>query len=854
MSVDRMQRVAEQQARQDKLLGPGFPIFNPKTGLKLGGNIGDAVYDTSRLKEYINGFIVDNGGKFPEFAVQCKLDGCWCQIHRDENGKLFAFTEGMQNVTSRLPTILKIIDIELPRKSYIIIGEIEGWVNGKHQGRELVSGYLSANTPVNDMRLVFSVFDIIWYGGKDLHRENYKERYTVLNQHFYFSQSVVSKLRPGLNLTPTFIVKSENALEKAVATFFKLDESEGAMIKLYNGYIFSLNKHTNDLVKVRKYAEAHFTALEKRPIANSSKTFQYVIGVLIDPAYKDRVDPKDLKEYDGKDYIICGKTFNTNIQAKVGEVITVKFSNVNVYFHNDIVSLGIYAPNVYENRTTADKEEQPDTITSLLEIGRASGLLVEKSMGYFISKLIEPFVQYPSESQNYRYVIQAHFRGKSVHSDIRIKHNVGLIGYTLMNQVQGILKAPVETLAQAKLELRNAKLWKFDAVKGKFQQRRIASGQIRDASIQVALKESQPDSWLEVEGVTEGVGSTANFPGVFVIAAAGRIEYGYREPYFHEYFFHNPKWPSGGLRLIFRLLTGSELSSPKHIFIPYLLDELTDNPDDFFISGSVIVFDEGEISIEGFEVDASEKMIYKLLPPSEEPGREMPFVWLMMKPKTNEPYLFSDRARRKEKIPPPGISSLPAAVRGQIPKEFRFWEVGSKSKAIMTLDALRQALKKKQIVLDYEGSSIYKRAQSDWIIKATSLPYVLKKRWWRGPIVVRLGSSAIFWDLYFKVGPGWNHFTLSQNPETYSSFVGILDRDVSQGEVDIHGEIPPKTDLNPNERLIAQCEILGEGSLKFIAENSAVWNFAFDTGILKGKAFTASQDEGSSIWRFSEII
>jgi hypothetical protein len=850
-AIAEFEQLADQQAKRDAIMKPGIPFYIPKTTVDLAAYRSLEMYSIEQLLEYIGSLIALYKG-FPQLAIQKKYDGVDIQIHRTDEGKITAFTEGFQDITDRIPSLIKLADKLFPKTSWIMIGELEGWKEDKHLGRDPIIGYINAiHTPVDDSNLTMSIFDLVWYQEKDIHKELYKNRFKFLQTDFNFKQSLLSKLRPGFNLAPVILVKDKKSLIKAVEKVSKPDESEGAVLKIWEGFKFNLNKRTKDMIKFKKFAEAHFTVLDKKLIQGSKETFQYQMGVLIDASYKGRVDKKNLQEYNGRDFIITGHTFNTNVKASVGDIITVKFSNVNVYFKGGMVSIGIYQPNVYENRSTSGKPEEPDSITSLLEVGRASGLLVEKSMGFFLSKNIEPYIQYPSESRNYMYVMQDHFRGKTGHTDFRIQHETSLIGYTLMNQVAGAIKSPVETLAEGRSYANDPHAWKFDPIRGKFQQRRTATGALREVSIQCALKGTNPEEWLHVEGVTREVGSTKNYPGVFVIVAQGRVEYGFREPYFHEYFVHNSKWPGRGLRLVFRLLSGHELSNEKYLYIPGLLDPLSETPNDFTVEDNYLIFNEGTIPIFGFEVDSSRKYLYKVLPPSEEPERVLPFVWLMVKPNSNEPYILSARARLKNKVPPPGISSMPIGIKSQIPKELQFWNKGSKSKDVLI--ELREAIKKKEIKLDYENTAVFRKDATPWVSKANSIPYVLKRRWWRGPIVVRLGSSATFWDLYYKNGSQWNHFVLMHNPVQYSEMAALHHEDVQQREVDHEGTIPPKTPLNPNSKIEAVTEKLGEGLVFFDVASGPGLHFSFNTGILKGKTFNVSRDEGSGIWQFSEI-
>ena len=104
----------------------------------------------------------------------------------------------------------------------------------------------------------------------------------------------------------------------------------------------------------------------------------------------------------------------------------------------------------------------------------------------------------PSEGGTYRYVLQHHWRGQSCHTDLRCEFNGSLIGWTLLDQIAGKTKEPVETLAQAKIE--DARdIFKIDWKKGE-----IKKGEGRRAQIQAIPKGSKsPSDWMYVEGATD---------------------------------------------------------------------------------------------------------------------------------------------------------------------------------------------------------------------------------------------------------------------------------------------------------------------------------------------------------------
>ena len=883
---------AEHQSKSDKLLGPGHFVYIPKTTVSIQGYREAEVFSLDQLLEYINKLKVKYDGKIPEVGVQKKFDGVSVEIHRAAN-KVTIFTSHGNDITKRMPTLVKKILNELPKEDFISIAEIEQWKNGVHSGRSAVSGYLNAKTPPDDSNLVVNFFDLIWFNKKDIHNVNYKERYAQLKK-FNFSQSLITKPKPGFNLAPTFLSNQISGIQHAVKAVSKPKESEGAILKIWEGFKFRLNKFTNEMIKYKKFAEGHFTVLSKRLINKSKNTFQYEFGVVISPSEKKTIDESKIIRYNKQDYLRCGKTYNTNIKALIGDVLTIRFNNLNIY-HNkdDKMYIGIYGPTVYENRTVDQEHEDPDTIATLLAIGEESGLLVEKGIGVYVSKAKDIFMQYPVEGSNLKYVMQEHFRGMTAHIDFRVETKPGgnLIGYTIMNQVEDAIDKPVLTMKQGEDYLKDDKNWKYNPLTGNFQQRETEQG-VRKASIQTALKGIEPSLWLSVEGVTPkgSVGATKNYPGVFIIAAQGKVEYGFREPYFQEYFVHNKDWPDGGTRLVFRLLA-SETIGGKFIDVEKIMHTYgLDGPIESFLPTNAVTYYDrmrpqglqgypmaprayetsgvsGKYflwSLGYFEPPFDYEItragtLYKVLPPGEEPERKTPFIWLTIEPNTLEPYILSSRAEKKKKFPPVGISAIPKHIKDQIPKEFRYWDCSSLNEMNNKLSSLRIALHSKEVVLTY-SKEIFKKQivfskanANDNDEGFTETKYILKKRFWRGPVVVRLGESVVFYDLYIrKVEDKWHHFVLLKDPISIDTVAGFKYHDADDQSVSFEGDLPPEHELNPNKELDVQVQILTRGqlSLKEISEseNESTWHLEFESGDLKKRSFKVTRD--ADIWKF----
>lgn len=258
---------------------------------------------------------------------------------------------------------------------------------------------------------------------------------------------------------------------------------------------------------------------------------------------------------------------------------------------------------------------------------------------------VEKAQESPSEDGSYRYVLQHHWRGKSCHTDLRCEVNGHLRGWTLLDQIAGKTKEPVETLAQAKTE--DARdIFKIDWGKGEIKRR-----EARRAQIRVIPKPGQiPSDWLSVEGATDRtdpgespvVGATQKYPGVFHIIGGGAVEYGASKPSFIELWLSDGKLRSG--RWLLRHIERKNLEA----------DDLADET--------------------------------KVLPPGK-PGEGS--YWTLIQPEEEQrwsPYVLSKRAIDQGWLPPKGRSALPKSVRSRVPEGLRYWTMERKK----ALEARRQ--------------------------------------------------------------------------------------------------------------------------------------------------------------------
>jgi len=103
---------------------------------------------------------------------------------------------------------------------------------------------------------------------------------------------------------------------------------------------------------------------------------------------------------------------------------------------------------------------------------------VNTSRSSLLTSHSDPYMWLPDEDETLRYVVQEHWRGKSVHADFRLELEPGgeLAGWTLNTLIAGVIEEPVTTLEQAKA-LKYADYSKIDWDTGEFKKRKKAGAE-----------------------------------------------------------------------------------------------------------------------------------------------------------------------------------------------------------------------------------------------------------------------------------------------------------------------------------------------------------------------------------------
>jgi len=428
----------------------------------------------------------------------------------------------------------------------------------------------------------------------------------------------------------------------------------------------------------------------------------------------------------------------------------------------------------------------------------------------------------PKEGQIYKYVVQQHWRGKSVHSDIRMSYSPGkkLIGWTLNTQIPGAVKEPVVTLDQAEKLAKNlSNISKIDWNNDHWGKSEILSEK----------KSQMPWEWLNVEGKIEKpepndpvpAGATREYPGIIDIVAKGTFEYGAQKQDFHEYFFKGSGLNS---RIIFRQLNikKSELAicsgcgskdEEKILEIAWSgSNELLHLCENCFVE---FLKAQGVFS----SVQKAEKRI----------------AWLAIRPDDQTPYAISDRAVSKRWMPQAGYSALPSEIRKQIPEKFQYWNETEGAKE--TRDELVKAIKNGEVDIDF--SAPYKKSTT---LSKANAKFVLQKQSFgdesKNAIRIDVGNDFV------------TVLDLSDNPIDNDVVDITIWRDKHKDSIDLNGRTSSKHYINKSIGSASDIKILDSGNATITSETDELIEVIFKGDVLNGLYKIEKVEDN---WSFSRV-
>lgn len=731
--------------------------------------------------DHLGNFI--KNGDYPVFA-QKKFDGIHALVHAKPKEVIIYTEEGEKVKESRIPHVFKAIRKFMSSNkldSAIFDGELVAWKDDIHQPREAVAGYLHREESIPsglDFHLV--VFGLFLLNGEELLAEPQIRRKEELDEMDWDS-IVLGKPTKPFSLTRTFVVNNEAELKAAAEKVNEARGSEGVVVKKGKSTYPRSGTDFQGWLKYHKNVVIQGKILEK----NSTKTE----GVW---TYEYGCKPTD--DYTGKkvgELAYIGTSGAIGIDMNEGDIIIIEAETFNVVRDNEgnITHVSAWVPRVIGQ----NKERiEPNNLREIISEARKEGVLQEKVQldDQVIYKARDAYLRYPSISQS-RYVLQNHYRGRSVHGDLRFElSREELVGWTLEYQIADIIEDPVETMVDAE-DVPLDEAFKINLETGFFKERRTRGGDVRRASIRVSRKKPEPLEWLEFEGVVppkevdpEAAGGTKEYPGVFHRVDSGQVFFGAQKPLFHEYFLDGDLFdPSeGNSRILMRMISHKEKV---------------------------------------------------LAPGKEEELPQEPYFWICMQPKDQTPYVLDKDAVEKEWVPPKGVSCLPPWIEEKVPSDLRFWEISGNLPRHEKRVALIKYFEEKEIDIS--------KAEEE-------VEFALFRRWWRGPHIIRFGPSEQVFDWVFDLDNRLR-LLLDQNPLDNEQVAGFPEgNDIDYSEFgEEPAELSPESVLNPTKDTPAYIERLEAGEAVFFEDSTQVKKFRIEEGPLEG-VWLMNRESGEEFW------
>jgi len=813
---------AEKSKREDKI--EYFRYFLPLKG--IAGYRKQEVYSIKNILNFLK-------GKFKpedyEFIIDKKADGARAIISK-KGDRVKIQSEDGGDWTHRLPTI--VAQAKKVKQDFIVDSEIEGWsegfLKGKHMGRSDVAGYAHSKGAVDDKPFFANIFTILMIDDRDLHKETEMERKHVLDK----------AIKP-LNLSKLQVMewrlcKNEGQVEKAWEHFGGIKNSEGMMVKQSEG-TYPLGGMSTKWVKGKKEADLDVEVIDIHQVAGPKAGKLAAWNYLTVVRKGDKLIPS-------------GRTYNTRIKCKVGDILRVAFSNINKYTDpkTNEIWLNMWAARPIEKR---EDKTKPDSLEFALKLVKETGgeiaekpfpkrykevfekkkLFFEEEAELAGEEAISGRLSYHSsfyelsfkeeinlekeppkvpevESKFKKWTgktreqilkmdpktlpkgffqLSDHFRGRSLHSDLRIKINDHLEGWTIANQIKGAIKEDVDTFEKAEKYANDPKIKKMrpDMPVG--------------TRLYATEKGTQPLVWIkEIKNIVEPgqVGATATKKGVFWGEDWGLSWPGTRKAYFREYFLRGSKY--------------------KGRFITRLIGRRKE---------------------------------------WERVGKKELF-WFFSKTKNEIPYLMSPEGRKKrDYVPPRGTSGLSPEFEAIIPDEIKWW-----TKAV----SKNEALKKMDLAFNWlidEGYLKHRKIEVKELELAKA-KFILQKIWWLGAKVVR-AMPVEQYSTRIDRGKEWlDTFKLKESPlfeeavaaKKVKTTIGPPNAPV-KAWMTFKGKLPPAHGENPNKKIEANVDIEDSGSLNILEDNPNFMSAEFKGKHLKGLYTFKRETPKADIWVFQRL-
>ena len=160
--------------------------------------------------------------------IEYKLDGFRIQLHKQEN-KIRLFTRRLEDVTPQFPEVVEYVKNNVKGNSFILDSEAAGLdpKTGKYLPFQSISQRIRRKYHIEEMSKKFpvevNVFDILYYNGKSLIKEDFKKRRELI-------EKIISQKPRKIVTVRNLITSKESEVEKFYKESLQAG-NEGIMFK-----------------------------------------------------------------------------------------------------------------------------------------------------------------------------------------------------------------------------------------------------------------------------------------------------------------------------------------------------------------------------------------------------------------------------------------------------------------------------------------------------------------------------------------------------------------------------------------------------------------------------------------------
>lgn len=230
----------------------------------LGGRYPSSAYNYDDLLKIVN----ENWDLSKGVWVGCKRDGATVRVDWKDS-RVRIVTEEGRDVTNNLPTLVE--ELSKRKDSGSIIGELELYIDGKHQSRADSSAVMNHLDIENEKYMRLTIYDLFYLNGKEYHPLPYTIRRNNLSKIKQTKHVVISN--------PEYLVTDEKSLISAIKRTSSIKYSEGSMLKYaISPYRFKIHFSPPHMIKWKNTFNIVVRVLKKQKVKDAN-AWVYTVGV-----------------------------------------------------------------------------------------------------------------------------------------------------------------------------------------------------------------------------------------------------------------------------------------------------------------------------------------------------------------------------------------------------------------------------------------------------------------------------------------------------------------------------------------------------------------------------------------------